>query len=198
MQLTDAQRLDWLRLIRTEGVGPRTFRTLINRFGGAAAALDAFPDLTRRQGRRIEPTTRAQAEDEIAALKRLGGRLIASGETAYPHLLQQTDAAPPLLAVRGAPILNRPGVALVGSRNASTAGLAFTERLARGFGEAGLAVVSGLARGIDARAHKASLRTGTIAVMAGGQDRIYPASHAALVEAILEEGGAVLAEMPMG
>ncbi|SFM40125.1 DNA-processing protein DprA [Methylobacterium pseudosasicola] len=199
MQLTDAQRLDWLRLIRTEGIGPRSFRTLINRFGGAAAALEALPDLTKRQGRRIEPPSRAQAEDELAALARLGGRLLATGEADYPHLLQRTDAAPPLIALRGDPnILNRPAVALVGSRNASTAGLAFTERLARGLGEAGLAVVSGLARGIDARAHKASLHTGTVAVMAGGQDRIYPAAHAALVDAILAEGGAVLAEMPMG
>lgn len=198
MQLTEAQRLDWLRLIRTEGVGPRTFRRLVNRFGGAAAALDALPELTGRQGRRIVPPTRAEAEAELAALTRLGGRLIATGEAEYPRLLTQVDAAPPLLALRGAPILNRPAVALVGSRNASSAGLAFTKRLARGLGEAGLTVVSGLARGIDARAHRASLRTGTIAVMAGGQDRIYPASHATLVEAILAEGGAVLAEMPMG
>jgi DNA processing protein len=198
MQLTDAQRIDWLRLIRTEGIGPRTFRTLVNRFGGAAAALDALPDLTRRQGRRIAPPSRAQAEDEIAALARLDGRLIASGEPDYPRLLQQTEAAPPLLALRGVPILNQPAVALVGSRNASTAGLAFTERLGRGLGEAGLVVVSGLARGIDVRAHRASLQTGTVAVMAGGQDRIYPASHATLVDAILGEGGAVLAEMPMG
>ncbi|KNY23570.1 DNA-processing protein DprA [Methylobacterium sp. ARG-1] len=199
MQLTDAQRLDWLRLIRTEGIGPRSFRSLINRFGGAAAALEALPDLSRRQGRRIAPFSRAQAEDEIAALARLGGCLLATGEATYPRLLQLTDAAPPLIALRGAPqILNRPSVALVGSRNASTAGLAFTERLARGLGEAGLVVVSGLARGIDARAHKATLQTGTIAVMAGGQDRIYPASHVGLVEAILGEGGAVLAEMPMG
>ena len=198
MQLTDAQRLDWLRLIRTDGVGPRTFRTLVNRFGGAAAALDALPNLSRRQGRRIEPPSRIQAEDELAALARIGGRLVATGEAEYPRLLQQTDAAPPLLALRGAAILNRPAVALVGSRNASMAGLAFTEKLARGLGEAGLTVVSGLARGIDARAHKASLPTGTVAVMAGGQDRIYPASHAGLVDAILGEGGAVLAEMPMG
>jgi DNA processing protein len=130
MQLTDAQRLDWLRLIRTEGVGPRSFRRLINRFGGAAAALDALPDLTARQGRRITPPTRSEAEDEIAALVRLGGRLIATGEADYPRLLTQVDAAPPLLALRGAPILNRPAAALVGSRNASTAGLAFTERRA--------------------------------------------------------------------
>jgi DNA processing protein len=198
MQLTDAQRLDWLRLIRTDGVGPRTFRTLVNRFGGAAAALDALPDLSRRQGRRIEPPSRIEAEDELAALDRIGGRLVATGEAAYPRLLQQADSAPPLLALRGAAILNRPAVALVGSRNASQAGLVFTEKLARGLGEAGLVVVSGLARGIDARAHKASLPTGTVAVMAGGQDRIYPASHSGLVDAILGEGGAVLAEMPMG
>ena len=199
MQLTDAQRLDWLRLIRTEGVGPRTFRSLINRFGGAAPALAALPDLSRRQGRRIEPPSRAQAEDEIAALGRLGGRLLATGEPDFPRLLQLADSAPPLIAVRGDPkILNRPSAAIVGSRNASTAGLAFTEQLACGLGAAGLVIVSGLARGIDARAHKASLRTGTVAVMAGGQDQVYPASHAALVDAILGEGGAVLAEMPMG
>jgi len=198
MQLTDAQRLDWLRLIRTEGVGPRSFRALINRFGGAAAALEALPALARRQGRPAVLFTQAQAEDEVAALDRIGGRLIAAGEVDYPRLLHRTDAAPPLLALRGAPILNRPAVAVVGSRNASTAGLAFAERLTRGLGESGLTIVSGLARGIDVRAHRASLSTGTVAVMAGGQDRIYPASHAALVDAILGEGGAVLAEMPMG
>lgn len=199
MDLSDRQRTDWLRLIRTEGVGPRTFRQLINRFGGAAAALDALPDLTRRRGRAVVPVSQAQAEDEIAALARLGGRLLATGDAAYPLLLRMVDAAPPLIAVRGDPaILSRPAVAIVGSRNASAAGGAFTERLARGLGEAGLVIVSGLARGIDARAHKASLTLGTVAVMAGGQDRIYPANHVALADAILAAGGAVVAEMPMG
>jgi DNA processing protein len=199
MDLSDGQRIDWLRLIRTEGVGPRTFRQLINRFGGAAPALEALPHLSRLKGRPVTPPSRAQAEDEIAALARLGGRLIATGDAAYPALLRATDAAPPLMAVRGdALILARPAVAIVGSRNASAAGGAFTERLARDLGEAGLVIVSGLARGIDARAHKASLATGTVAVMAGGQDRIYPANHAALAEAVVAAGGAVLAEMPMG
>lgn len=199
MDLSDAQRVDWLRLIRTEGVGPRTFRQLINRFGGAAAALEALPDLTRRRGRPVTPPSRAAAEDEIAALSRLGGRFLASGDAAYPALLRATDAAPPLVALRGeVAILSRPAVAIVGSRNASAAGGAFTERLARGLGEAGMVVVSGLARGIDARAHKASLATGTVAVLAGGHDRIYPANHAPMVAAILEAGGAVLAEMPLG
>ncbi|KQP33032.1 DNA-processing protein DprA [Methylobacterium sp. Leaf100] len=199
MQLNDAQRLDWLRLIRAEGIGPRTFRTLINRFGGAGAALEALPNITGRAGRRVTPPTRAQAEAELAAAARIGARLVASGEADYPKLLQAADSAPPLLAVRGDPaILNRPAVAIVGSRNASAAGLSVTERLARDLGAAGLVVVSGLARGIDARAHKAALLPGTVAVMAGGHDRIYPANHAALVEAILEAGGAVVAEMPMG
>lgn len=199
MQLTDAQRVDWLLLIRTEGVGPRTFRTLINRFGGAAAALSALPDLTARRGRRIEPPSRAEAEAEIAAAARLDARIVAMGEADYPKILQAADSAPPLIAVRGpADLLARPAVAIVGSRNASAAGLAFTERLARGLGEAGLVVVSGLARGIDARAHKASAATGTVAVLAGGHDKIYPANHAGLVETILEAGGAVIAEMPMG
>ncbi|MCJ2080133.1 DNA-processing protein DprA [Methylobacterium sp. J-090] len=199
MQLNDAQRLDWLRLIRSEGIGPRTFRTLINRFGGAGAALEALPNITGRTGRRVVPPTRSQAEAELAAAARIGARLVALGEDNYPKLLQAADSAPPLLAVRGDPaILNRPAVAIVGSRNASAAGLNITERLARDLGTAGLVVISGLARGIDARAHKAAVISGTVAVLAGGHDRIYPANHAALVEAILEAGGAVVAEMPMG
>lgn len=199
MQLTDGQRLDWLRLIRSDGIGPRTFRSLINRFGGAGAALEALPRITARGGRRVVPPTRGEAEAELEAAARLGARLIALGEAAYPRLLQAADSAPPLVAVRGDPaILARPGLALVGSRNASAAGLALTERLARGLGEAGFVVISGLARGIDARAHRAALESGTAAVLAGGHDRIYPANHADLVDAILAAGGAILAEMPMG
>ncbi|MGA4552664.1 DNA-processing protein DprA [Methylorubrum aminovorans] len=199
MQLTDGQRLDWLRLIRTDGIGPRTFRGLINRFGSASAALDALPDLTKRTAKRAVPPSKAEAEREMAAAARLGIRFIAMGEAAYPKALHATDTAPPLIAVRGdLAALLRASVAIVGSRNASTAGLAFTERLARGFGEAGLVVVSGLARGIDARAHRATLSTGTVAVLAGGQDRIYPENHAGLVEEIVGAGGAVVAEMPMG
>ncbi|KAB1071960.1 DNA-processing protein DprA [Methylobacterium planeticum] len=199
MQLSDDQRIDWLRLIRCEGVGPRTFRGLVNRFGGAGAALAALPDLTRARGKRIVPPSRAEAEAEIAAAARLMARFVALGEADYPRALQATDTAPPLIVIRGeAALLRRPAVAIVGSRNASAAGLAFTERLARGLGEAGLVIVSGLARGIDARAHKAALATGTLAVLAGGQDRIYPVNHGELVAAILDQGGAVVAEMPMG
>jgi DNA processing protein len=199
-RLTDEQRLDWLRLIRSERVGPRTFRTLINRFGGASAALDALPDLARRSGRpQLKVASRAEAEREMAAATRLGVRFLAMGEPDYPRTLQAVDTAPPLIAVRGAPeALSRPCVAIVGSRNASAAGLTITERLARQLGEAGFVVVSGLARGIDTRAHRTSLATGTVAVLAGGQDRVYPAENEALLFSIVEQGGAVVSEMPLG
>jgi DNA processing protein len=198
--LTDEQRLDWLRLIRSENVGPRTFRALVNQFGGASAALDALPDLARRGGRlMLKVTTRAEAEKEMAAAARLGVRFVAMGEPDYPKTLQAIDTAPPLIALRGSvDPLSRPSVAIVGSRNASAAGLTFTERLSRQLGEAGYVVVSGLARGIDTRAHRASLETGTVAVLAGGHDRVYPSENEPLVRAIVDGGGAVVSEMPFG
>jgi DNA processing protein len=196
--LTDRQRLDWLRLIRSESVGPRTFRALMNRFGGAAAALEALPDLARQSGRTLRLCTPAEAEREFTALQHQGGRLIALGEAAYPKPLQAIDSAPPLLAVIGtADALLRPCVALVGSRNASAAGQKFTARLARDLGEAGFVVVSGLARGIDTAAHEASLETGTIAVLAGGLDEVYPPQNKALFQRLLESGAGI-SEMPMG
>src|SRR5262245_48197882 len=176
-RLTDEQRLDWLRLIRSDNVGPRTFRTLLNHYGSARAALAALPELARRGGAkgsaRIYP--RDQAGRELESAQALGIAFIALGESDYPHRLQMIDDAPPLLAVRGErAVLARPTVALVGARNASAAGVKFAERLARDLGEAGFAIASGLARGIDAGAHRASLDTGTIAALAGGLDRIYP------------------------
>jgi DNA processing protein len=199
-RLTDAQRLDWLRLLRSENVGPRTFRALVNQFGGAGAALDALPGLARRGGRAsLKVATRAEAEREIGALARLGGRLVALGEVDYPKALHAIEGAPPLLAVRGDPaVLGRPAVAVVGSRNASAAGLTLAERLSRSLGEAGLVIVSGLARGIDTRAHRATLDTGTVAVLAGGFDRIYPPENDGLLDRILGEGGAVVSERPLG
>lgn len=196
--LSDQQRLDWLRLIRTDSIGPRTFRALLNRFGGAAAALDALPEVSRAAGKAVSPLSRADAEREMAVAQRAGVRFIALGEADYPVALQAIDSAPPLLALRGnASVLKRPAAAIVGSRNASVAGLKFTRILARDLGEAGFVVVSGLARGIDAAAHDASVRSGTIAVLAGGQDQVYPSENIGLLEAILEQGCA-LSEMPMG
>ena len=200
MRLTDEQRLDWLRLIRSERIGPRTFRALVNQHGGAAAALDALPEIGRRSGRgSLKVCSRAEAEREIAGLSRLGARLAALGEDEYPRSLMAIDSAPPLIAIRGdVQVLHRPTVAIVGSRNASAAGAAFAERLAAGLGQAGYVVVSGLARGIDTRAHRASSRTGTVAVLAGGLAHVYPSENLPLLDAILADGGAVLSEMPLG
>ncbi len=200
LRLTDEQRLDWLRLIRSENIGPRTFRALINHYGGARAALSALPDLARRGGAagpmRIYP--REDAERELDAAHALGATFIALGEADYPFRLQMIDDAPPLISVRGrVAALSLPAVAIVGARNASAAGVKFAERLARDLGHAGFAIVSGLARGVDAGAHRASLATGTIAVLAGGQDKIYPPEHAALLDSLLAEGAA-LSEMPFG
>lgn len=200
VHLDPGQRRDWLRLIRAENVGPRAFRSLVNRFGGAAAALEALPDLARRGGGLLAPRvpSAAEADAEIEALARMGGRFIALGEPEYPALLRQIDDAPPLLALRGrADLMARPTVAIVGARNASGAGRTITARLARGLGAAGWTVASGLARGIDAAAHEASLPTGTVAVIAGGHDRPYPRENEALMERIAQEG-VILSEMPMG
>jgi DNA processing protein len=196
--LTEEQRLDWLRLIRSENVGPRTFRALINHYGGARAALKALPDLSRRGGAAARVYSREQAERELKAARSLDARFVALGEPDYPRRLQMIDDAPPLIAVRGnRDALVQPLVAIVGARNASAAGVKFAERLARELGEAGFGIASGLARGIDAGAHRASLKTGTVAVLAGGHDRIYPREHASLVNAIIADG-AVVSEMPFG
>ena len=198
VKLSDEQRLDWLRLIRSDNVGPRTFRDLVNHNGGARAALSALPSLARRgvtSGARI--CSREDAEKELKAARGRGIELLGLGEPDYPQRLQMIDDAPPLIALRGAPdILNRPLVAIVGSRNASAAGMRFADKLARDLGEAGFGIVSGLARGIDAAAHRASLATGTVAVLAGGHERIYPAEHIDLLEQIAENGAAI-SEMPL-
>lgn len=194
--LSDRQRFDWLRLIRTEGVGPRTFRSLLNRFGGAGHALDALPSLARAAGKPVRLPEAGELERELALMERLGCRFVALGEPSYPSALANTHMAPPLLAVRGrTEVLQRPMVSVVGSRNASGLGVKFAQKLAADLAEAGFVVVSGLARGIDVAAHRASLAGGTVAVLAGGQGRIYPAQHADLVEELIETGVA-LSESP--
>lgn len=200
-RLTDAQRIDWLRLIRSDNVGPRTFRSLVNHFGSARAALDRLPDLARRGGAskpgRI--CTQADAEREIAQSARMGVVLIAPGEYGYPPRLALIEDAPPLLGVRG--VLNiqtQPMIGIVGSRNASGAGLKFAQTIARDLGNAGFAIASGLARGIDQAAHRITLQTGTVAVLAGGHDKIYPPEHDDLLLDIIEQGSGAISEMPLG
>ena len=197
--LTDEQRLDWLQLIRCENIGPRSFHKLMLRHGSAAAALAALPALIRQGvGRKITIASRDSCAREMAAADKLGARYIALGELDYPQGLAHIDAPPPLICLRGDPgFFARPIVAVVGARNASGAGLAFTERLTRGFGAAGFVVVSGLARGIDACAHKTALASGTIGVLAGGLDRPYPPENLGLVEAVATRG-VLLSEMPLG
>lgn len=199
-RLTPEQRVSWLRLIRTENVGPATFRTLVNRFGSASAALDALPDLVQRGGGRyIKIPSPAQAEDEIAAAAKIGARFVALPEPEYPPHLRHITGPPPLVAFMGGDTAAQENtVGIVGARNASTAGRRMTQMLARDLGRSGFIVVSGLARGIDAAAHEAALDTGTIAVMAGGLDRLYPQANIALAHAIVDKGGVLLSEMPMG
>ncbi|WP_119421155.1 DNA-processing protein DprA [Desertibaculum subflavum] len=198
--LSDAERLDWLRLIRTENVGPVTFRQLLRRFGTAARAIGALPDLARRGGlgRSIAIPPRAEAERELAATAAAGARLIALAEPDYPPALAALDDSPPLLVTRGdAALFARRMVGMVGARNASAAGIRIARDLAGALGNAGIVVVSGLARGIDAAAHQGALATGTVAVVAGGVDVVFPPEHEAL-QAQIAEIGAVVGEMPIG
>jgi DNA processing protein len=198
--LSAAERLDWLRLIRTENVGPITFRNLMARFHNAGAALTALPDLAARGGRQkpLKPVSKAEAERELAALAKAGGELIAMVEPDYPPWLAAVDDAPPVIAVRGnRHLLTREMVALVGARNASVNGRRFAQRLAGEIGGAGYVVASGLARGIDAAAHTGALETGTVAAMAGGVDVAYPPENAELLAQIAQLGAAV-SENPPG
>src|SRR5712692_4799400 len=199
-KLSAETKLDWLRLIRSDNVGPRTFRALINHYGGAGAALAGLPDLARRGGASgpARICSYDEAERELKAATARGVSFLALAELEYPQRLAMIDDAPPLLAARGKlAALALPMVAIVGARNASAAGMRFAERLARDLGAAGFAITSGLARGIDGAAHRASLGSGTIAVLAGGHDHIYPREHAELADAILAQG-ALVSEMPFG
>ncbi len=192
------EQIACLRLIRTPNIGPMTFSLLLQRYGSAAEALRAVPDLARRGGRTLKPATRAIAEAELAANKSAGARLLFKGGHDYPARLGQFDDAPPVLSAKGAVhLLGRPGVAIVGARNASINAQRLAQSLAEDLGSEGYVVISGLARGIDAAAHNGALAGGTIAVIAGGIDVVYPSENTDLHESIAE-AGLLLAEMPPG
>ena len=181
--------------------GPATFRSLINHFGSAQAALESLPELSRRGGgsRNIRIASRDEAERELEAAARVGARFVGIGEPLYPPWLRHADAPPPLLSLRGGTqFVTLPPIAIVGARNASVAGRKMAAILARDLGAAGFPVVSGLARGIDAAAHEAALARGTIAVFAGGLDRIYPSENEELFHRIVDAGGCGISEMRMG
>ncbi len=197
--VSSADQFDRLRLIRSPNIGPVTYRQLIARFGSAAAALDALPDLIMRGGGRA--TVRANAgeiEREMKATEAAGARYLFLGDSDYPHLLGHLDNAPPAIMVRGdVTLLQRDPVAIVGARNASAGACRFARTLAYELGDAGFAVVSGLARGIDTAVHTGSIDSGTIAVIAGGIDIAYPPENRELQDAIAERG-LLIAEMPPG
>lgn len=198
--MPDNERIDRLRLARTDQVGPVAFRQLINRFGSAAAALAALPDLARKGGR-SGPLKTLSVEDagrELAAGEALGARLLTGADPGFPALLAALDPPPPVIWTLGdAALLSRPCVAVVGARVASAAGQRFARALAHDLGTAGYVVVSGLARGIDGEAHEGALETGTAAVLAGGIDDIYPPEHRDL-HARIAERGCVVSEQPPG
>ncbi|AEV38286.1 Protein smf [Pseudovibrio sp. FO-BEG1] len=202
--LSDTQRLAWLRLIRSENVGPRTFRELLNHFGSAQAALDALPELSRRGGKKsYRLFSKDKAEAELAALYKIGARLIALGEPAYPPLLRHIDAPPPLLAVRARDPLQQEltgtqkTLAIIGARNCSAAGAKFATQLAGELSTQGFTIISGLARGIDSAAHHAALSSGTIAAFAGGIDTVYPKENLELFSSMIATNGAAISEMPI-
>ena len=197
--LSNNERLDWLRLIRSENVGPITFHRLLERYGSAARALDALPELAAKGGaRRIRIASKTDTAAEMEQVAASGVQLIALAEEHYPPLLRQTEDAPPLIAVIGHPhLLVKKALAVVGGRNASANGLGLAERLARDVGAEGYLIVSGMARGIDAAAHEGAIDTGTAAVLAGGTDVIYPKENSDIYQRIIERGVA-LSEMPLG
>ncbi len=173
--LSDAERLDWLRLARTPNVGPVTFAQLLRRYGTATAALDALPALAARGGKRQTPADRATAERDLILAAKVGARVLAKVDAEYPSRLLQADDAPPVLYAMGdGRLAAKPCIAIVGASTASALGVRFARQLAGELGEAGLVVVSGLARGIDAAAHQGSLATGTIAVLGTGIDVAFP------------------------
>jgi DNA processing protein len=194
------QRIAWLRLARAPAVGPVAFTHLIRRYGSPEKALAALPRLSARGGSRAAPAVPAlaEAEAEIAAGEALGARLITALDPDFPAGLATLDPPPPLIWARGRPeLLARPAVAIVGARIASAAGQRFARGLAGELGQAGYVVVSGMARGIDAAAHEGALATGTIAVLGGGVDDVYPPEHRGLYDRLAREG-CVVSESEIG
>lgn len=198
-QLSDAARRDWLRLARTENVGPVAFAQLIGRYGEASLALAALPDLARRGGR-VSPLGVPSTDEvrrELDAGQALGARLIASCEAHFPSALAAVDPPPPIIWARGdMALLNRSSIAIVGARIASAGGQRFARGLAAELGAGGQVVVSGMARGVDGAAHEGALATGTVAVLGGGIDDVYPSEHRGLYEQIVEQGCVVSENAP--
>lgn len=198
--MSEKEKLSWLRLIRTENVGPITFYRLVEAYGSPEKALERLPEMARRGGRSkpLKAPSPSDIEREYAALKKIGGEIITAGEDIYPLALAAIDDAPPVISILGNPkYFSQSCIAMVGARNASLNGRKFAEKLARDLGDNNQIVVSGLARGIDTAAHIGALQTGTIAVVAGGIDIVYPEENKKLYDQIIEQG-IIVAESPFG
>lgn len=197
--LSDSERRDWLRLSRAENVGPITFRQLLRRFGSAKAALEALPAMAAQGGKRsFKIPATSQIDDEIARTHKLGAKITAVCEPDYPESLGAIEDAPPLITTRGTiSLLHKRAIGIVGARNASLNGRKLAEMLARDLGKEGIVVASGLARGIDAAAHNGSVASGTVAVLAGGVDVVYPEENRALYSQIAEQG-CIISDQPLG
>ena len=198
-ELSDGERLDWLRLSRSQNIGPITFFQLLRHFGSATEALRGAPELAKRGGgRKLRLCSQSEAEAEIDACATIGARLIAAGEPDYPARLTAIADPPPLITLRGhGYLLRRRMIAVVGARNASANGRRFARRIAMDLAARDFIVVSGLAKGIDASAHEGALERGTIDVVGGGVDVIYPSENQALHEQIVGQG-AIIGELPLG
>ncbi len=194
----DAAARDKLRLIRSANIGPVSYFQLIARFGSAAAAIEAIPNLAARGGGRApQIATVAQVEAEMRAVDKLGARYLFVGEGLYPPLLAELDTAPPALIVKGnLALLDRPTIAIVGARNASAAACRFARGLAHDLAGDGCLVASGLARGIDTAAHQGSVDSGTVGVIASGIDIAYPPENAELQDRIARDGLLIAEQVP--
>lgn len=198
--LSDAERIDWVRLARTPNIGPVTFFQLLRKFISAGAALDALPELTRksRRGRELAPPPVDEVAREIELTRKYGAQILASCEPEYPPLLKALDPPPPVLTALGkVELVAQPTVAIVGARNASAAGRKLARDISAALGKSGFVTVSGLALGIDGEAHAASLATGTVAVLGGAVDHVYPPQHERLYAEIAAKG-LILSESPFG
>ncbi|ESQ74629.1 DNA-processing protein DprA [Asticcacaulis sp. AC402] len=194
---SDAERIARLRLARTNRVGPVAFAQLLSRFASAQRALEELPNLVKRSGGSFVAAPQGQIDQELARAQAAGARMVLLGDDDYPALLSQVEAAPPVLWTLGPLKARTRAIAIVGARNASAAGQKMAQSLAHDLAAAGFQIVSGLARGIDARAHDAALSRGTIAVLGGGVEDVYPPDNAALYDRIREHG-LIVSESPMG
>ena len=196
---SEDEQFSRLRLLRSRRVGITTYKRLLTEHGTAQNALAALPEVARAAGvDKYEVCPESVIHAELHAAKAAGARLVMERTEAYPELLTTIEDAPPFLWIIGdSELLKTRMISIVGARNASSLGTRMARKLARDLGASGYTIVTGLARGVDAAAHDAALSTGTLAVLAGGVDTVYPAENADLCRTIAEKG-LLVSEQPMG